>query len=147
MCAHLTIMWLYVTWHDYMWFLSKLLPHRDPNLFQHDSAPAHKRKSMQTWFAEYDMEELECLAQSPDLNHMECLWYELKLPLHAGSPHPTSVPDPTKDLVLNELQSQQPHSKMWWKSFLEKLLLILLYKDRTNCVLMQFEKAFTGPYV
>lgn len=40
---------------------------RGPNLFQHDNVPAHKVSSI-TCFAKVDVDELECSAQSPDLN-------------------------------------------------------------------------------
>ena len=39
-----------------------------PLLFQHDNAPVHKVKSIQKWFVEIGVKELDWLAQSPDLN-------------------------------------------------------------------------------
>ncbi|MCI4392256.1 hypothetical protein PGIGA_G00143960, partial [Pangasianodon gigas] len=45
------------------------------------------------------VEELECPAQSPDLNPTEHLWDELEHRLNPRPPHPTSVPDLTNALV------------------------------------------------
>ena len=39
-------------------------------LFQHDNAPVHKARSIQKWFVEIGVEELDWPAQSPDLNHI-----------------------------------------------------------------------------
>ena len=40
----------------------------DPFLFQHENAPVQKARSIQKWFVEIGVEELDRLAQSPDLN-------------------------------------------------------------------------------
>ena len=40
-------------------------------LFQNDSAPVHKVRSIQKWFVEIGVEELDWPAQSPDLNPIE----------------------------------------------------------------------------
>ena len=39
-----------------------------PFLFQHDNAPADKARSIQKWFVEIGVEELDWPAQSPDLS-------------------------------------------------------------------------------
>ena len=63
-----------------------------PFLFQHDSAPMHKVRSIQKWF-EIVMNELDWPAQIPDLNPVEHLRDELELRLGARPNRPTSVPD------------------------------------------------------
>ena len=62
-------------------------------LFQHDNAPMHKARSIQKWFVEIGVEELNWPEQSPDLNPIEHLWDELERRLRARPNRPTSVPD------------------------------------------------------
>ena len=70
-----------------------------PFLFQHDNAPVHKGKSIQKWFVEVGVEELDWPTQSPDLNLIEHLWDELEHRLRARPYRPTSVPNLTNALV------------------------------------------------
>ena len=44
-----------------------------PFLFQHDNTPVHKAWSIQKWFVEIGVEELDWSAQSLDLNLMKHL--------------------------------------------------------------------------
>ena len=59
--------------------------------------PPCTKRSIQIWFVEIGVEELDWPAQSPDLN--EHLWDELERLLQARPNHPTSVPDFTNALV------------------------------------------------
>jgi hypothetical protein len=45
-----------------------------PFLFQHDKFPVHKERSIQKWFVEIRVEELDWPAQSPDLKPVDQLW-------------------------------------------------------------------------
>ncbi|MCI4387006.1 hypothetical protein PGIGA_G00069260 [Pangasianodon gigas] len=73
---------------------------RGPNLFQHDNAPVHKASSMKTWCVKVGVEELECPAQSPDLNPSEHLWDELEHRLHPRPPRHPNISYPTSLMLL-----------------------------------------------
>jgi hypothetical protein len=70
-----------------------------PYRFQHDNVPMHKARSIQKWFVETCVEELDWSAQRPDLNPIEPLWHELERRLRARPNRQTSVPDFTNALV------------------------------------------------
>ena len=59
----------------------------------------HKARSIQKWFVEIGVEELDWPAQSLDLNPIEHLWDELECQLQSRPNFPTSVPDLTNALV------------------------------------------------
>jgi hypothetical protein len=63
-----------------------------PFLIQHDNAHVHKARSIQKWFVEIGVEELDWPAQRPDLNPIEHIWNELERRLRARPNCPTSVP-------------------------------------------------------
>ena len=42
-----------------------------PCLFQHDNAPMQKARSIEKWFVEISVEDLDWPAQSPDLNTLD----------------------------------------------------------------------------
>ena len=47
-------------------------------LFRYDNTPVHKARVIQKWSVEICVEELDLTAQSPDLNPINHLWYELE---------------------------------------------------------------------
>jgi hypothetical protein len=59
----------------------------------------HKARSIQKWFVEIGVEELDWPAQSTDLNPMEHPWDKLEHQLLARPNRSTSVPDLTNALV------------------------------------------------
>ena len=83
-----------------------------PFLFQHDNAPVHKARSIQKWFVEICVEELDWPAQSPDLNLIEHLPDELEYRLRARPNHPTSAPTPLMLLWLSRSRSPQQCSNI-----------------------------------
>ena len=68
-------------------------------MFQHDNALVHKARSMQKWFVEIGVEELDWPAQSSDLNPIEHLCDDLERRLRARPNRPTSVPNLINALV------------------------------------------------
>jgi hypothetical protein len=68
-------------------------------LFHNDNALVHKARSIQKWFVEISVEELDWPAQSTDLNPIEHLWDELEHRLRARPNYITPVPSLTNALV------------------------------------------------
>jgi hypothetical protein len=57
-----------------------------PFLFQHDNAPMHKARSIQKWFVEICVEELDWPAQSPGLNPIKHRCACINVPTLSGKP-------------------------------------------------------------
>ena len=82
--------------------------------------PMHKVRSIQKWFVEIGVEELDWSAESHDLNHIEHIWDELERLLRARPNCPTSVPDLTNALGWmkasprsNVPTSRDSHEVLW----------------------------------
>jgi hypothetical protein len=63
----------------------------DDCLYQHDTAPCQKAKSVRDWFVVNKMPEMDCPAQSPDLSPIEQPWDELERRLRSRPRSPTSL--------------------------------------------------------
>ncbi|KAK6308297.1 hypothetical protein J4Q44_G00215680 [Coregonus suidteri] len=63
--------------------------------------PPCTKRSIQKWFVEISVEELDWPAQSPDLNPIKHLWDELGRRLRARPNRPRSVPDLANALVAD----------------------------------------------
>jgi hypothetical protein len=55
----------------------------DDCLYQHDSVPCHKSRSVREWYVYNNVPEIDWPAQNPDLNPIEHLWDELECRLRS----------------------------------------------------------------
>jgi hypothetical protein len=76
-----------------------------PFLFQHDYDPVHKVRSIQKWFVEIGVEELDWPAQSPDINPIKHLWDELECQLRTR-PN-VKYQCPTSQMLVADWKPQQ----------------------------------------
>ena len=100
-----------------------------PFLFQHDNAPVHKARSIQKWFVEFGVEDLDWPAQSPDLNPNEYLCDELECP--------TSL----MLLWLNGSKSSAAMFKHLVESIPRRVKDVIAAKGGTNSILMSMSRS------
>jgi transposase len=63
----------------------------DDCLYQHDSAPCQKARSVRELLVNNKDPEVDCPSQSPELNPIEQLWDELERRLCSRPQRPTSL--------------------------------------------------------
>ena len=98
----------------------------------------HKARSIQKWFGEIGLEELDWPTQSPDLNPIEHLWDELECRLRARPNRPTSVPNLTSALVAEWKQIPTAMFQHLMESLPRIVAAVIAAKGGTNSILMSW---------
>jgi hypothetical protein len=63
----------------------------DDCVYQHDSAPCHKARSVREWFMDNNVPEIDWPADSRDLHPIKHVWDELESRLHSKTQRPTTL--------------------------------------------------------
>ena len=94
-----------------------------------------KARSIQKWFVEISVEELDWPVQSPDLNPIKHLWDEVERQLQARPKCPTSVPT---SLMLVAEWKQVPAAMFQHlvESFPRRVEVVISAKGGPNSILM-----------
>ena len=80
-------------------------------LFQQDNDPKHKSKKATSWFKDHNIQVMDWLAQSPDLNLIGHLWVHLKRQLAA---YPTPFSE-INNLWEHTQGSEKPLIPLWFR--------------------------------
>lgn len=86
-------------------------------IFQQDNAPAHKASKTLEWFKKNNIKVMDWPPNSPDLNPIENVWWELEKAVRDHIPRPTNLND-LKNILFEEWQ-KLPEKK--WKIWIEKM--------------------------
>ena len=68
-------------------------PPNNDVIFQDNSSPIHRARSVQSWFDKHEdaLEHFPWPVQTPDLNIFETLWSVLETRVRSRLPHPASL--------------------------------------------------------